>query len=149
MKKAMFVCSGGGHLIELLEIREAFDGIRKILVIYQGNSDMDPSLFDVRYVVAPPHGILNMLKLMLATVRLLLKERPDFLVSSGSEITIPFFFLGKLLGVKLIYLEGVAQVYSPSLTGRIVNPVVDLFLVQWKTLQDKYLRKARYRGGLI
>jgi beta-1,4-N-acetylglucosaminyltransferase len=81
---------------------------------------------------------------------ILLKERPAILFSTGSEIAIPSFYLGKLLfRTKLIYLECSAQVYQASLTGRLVYPITDLFLVQWKPLLKRYGTKAKYVGGLI
>jgi len=45
------------------------------------------------------------------------KERPAFLLSTGAEIALPAFFIGKIFfKTKLIYIECSAQVYSPSLT---------------------------------
>jgi UDP-N-acetylglucosamine:LPS N-acetylglucosamine transferase len=79
-----------------------------------------------------------------------LKEKPTILFSTGSEIAVPPFYLGKFFfRTKLIYLECSAQVYHPSLTGRCVYPITDLFLVQWEFLLKKYGSKAKYVGGLI
>ena len=81
---------------------------------------------------------------------ILIAERPAVLISTGAEIAIPFFYLAKcLFGSKLIYIESCAQVSNPSLTGRIVYPITDLFLVQWPQLLHKYGGKARYAGNLI
>jgi UDP-N-acetylglucosamine:LPS N-acetylglucosamine transferase len=81
---------------------------------------------------------------------ILLKERPDILFSTGSEIAAPAFYLGKFFyRTRLIYLECSAQVYRPSLTGRFIYPITDLFLVQWEPLLKRYGPKAKYVGGLI
>lgn len=79
-----------------------------------------------------------------------LKERPRVLFSTGAEIAIPSFYIGKFIfQTKLIYLESGAQVFSPSLTGKWVYPIADLFLVQWEPLLKHYGSKAKYVGGLI
>ena len=79
-----------------------------------------------------------------------LKERPAILFSTGAELAIPSFFIGKFFfRTKLIYLECSAQVYHASLTGRLVYPIADLFLVQWEPLLGQYGPRAKYVGGLI
>jgi len=94
----------------------------------------------------PIYLITGILKILF----IFLKEKPRILFSTGAEIAIPSFYIGKyLFRTKLIYLECSAQVYSPSLTGRYVYPIADLFLVQWEPLLRQYGPKARYIGGLI
>ena len=70
--------------------------------------------------------------------RLLRKERPDLIVSSGAAVAVPFFYIGKLLGAKLIYLEVYDRMDSPTLTGKLVYPVADRFLVQWEEMKAVY-----------
>ena len=87
---------------------------------------------------------------ILTIVYVFLKERPRVLFSTGAEIAIPAFYIGKLLfRTKLIYLECSAQVDHRSLTGRWVYPIADLFLVQWESLLSQYGPRAKYVGGLI
>ena len=93
---------------------------------------------------------LNLIVGILKIFFIFLKERPRILFSTGAEIAIPSFYIGKFLfRTKLIYLECSAQVYHPSLTGRWVYPITDLFLVQWESLLRQYGPKAKYVGGLI
>ena len=33
------------------------------------------------------------------------REKPDLIISSGAAVAVPFFYLGKLMGAKLIYIE--------------------------------------------
>jgi UDP-N-acetylglucosamine:LPS N-acetylglucosamine transferase len=86
----------------------------------------------------------------ISIIKILLIERPKFLISTGGELTIPFFYLSKLFfGTKLIYLEIYARVTTPSVAGKLVYPITDLFLVQWQGLCKKYGKKARYVGALV
>jgi UDP-N-acetylglucosamine:LPS N-acetylglucosamine transferase len=76
-------------------------------------------------------------------------EKPDLIVSTGSEIAIPVFYIAKLLGIKTIFIESLCRVEEPSLSGKIVYPVSDVFLVQWKQLLSKFGKKAQYWGNVL
>jgi len=80
---------------------------------------------------------------------ILLRERPDVVLSIGAEIAIPFLWFGKLMGAKTVYIESWCRVNTKSLTGPLVYPIVDLFLIQWPSLANEYGPKAKYFGGLI
>ena len=56
-----------------------------------------------------------------------------------------FLILGSLLGIKTVYIESLARIHELSLSGRLVYPFVDRFLVQWPELEHKYSR-AQYQG---
>jgi len=58
-----------------------------------------------------------------------------------------FGYVGKS-GIKTIFIESWTRVIQPTVTGRIVYPVSDVFLVQWGSLLSKYGKKAKYEGGI-
>ena len=147
-KKIGLICSPGGHLIEVLQLLEAFEGYPFFFVTYKGKatSNRKNKYYMTNFVKNPLSLIVGILKIFF----IFLKERPKVLFSTGSEIAIPSFYIGKFLfRTKLIYLECSAQVCHPSLTGRCVYPIIDLFLVQWEPLLRHYGPKAKYVGGLI
>jgi len=147
-KKIGLICSPGGHFVEMLQLREAFDGYPAFLITYKEKttSNRKNTYYLVNIVRSPFVFVAGLIKLLL----IFLKERPDILFSTGAEIAIPSFYFGKFLfRTKLIYLECSAQVFYPSLTGRWVYPITDLFLVQWEPLLKRYGPKAKYVGGLI
>jgi len=150
--KIWCICSGGGHLTELLEVVYNLKKYKLVLVTYYGKNNILPNnIFSVHYSVT--YYKTNFLKFFVDLFQLILKffrEKPEFMISTGGELSIPFFYFGKIfLGSKLIYIECSAKVYTPSITGRLLYPVTNLFLVQWKSLLKKYGKKARYVGGLI
>jgi len=78
------------------------------------------------------------------------KEKPSILFSTGSEIAIVPFYLGKLFfRAKLIFLETATRVYNLSFTAKVLYPICDLFLVQWETLLKKAGRRAQLWGRVI
>jgi beta-1,4-N-acetylglucosaminyltransferase len=147
-KKIGLICSPGGHLVEVLQLLEAFEGYPIFFLTYKEKATLNRknTYWIMNFARNPFSLITGVLKILF----IFLKERPKVLFSTGAEIAIPSFYIGKFLfRTKLIYLECSAQVYSPSLTGRYVYPITDLFLVQWEPLLRQYGLKARYVGGLI
>lgn len=80
--------------------------------------------------------------------KILGKERPDLIISCGAAVAVPFFYVGKLFGAKLIYIEVYDRIDSSSLTGKLVYPVADRFIVQWEELKKVY-KKAVYLGSIF
>jgi beta-1,4-N-acetylglucosaminyltransferase len=85
----------------------------------------------------------------LQALRILVKERPGVIISTGSEIAIPFSWVGKFLGARVVYIESWCRIHTRSGTGPLVYPAADLFLVQWPDVLRFYGPKARYKGGLV
>ena len=147
-KKIGLICSAGGHYTEMLQLWGAFEGYPKFLLTYREVTTKDQK--GAYYVENIFRGPLAFIKGVVKTFMILLKERPTVLFSTGSEIAVPPFYFGKFLfGAKLIYLESCAQIFRPSMTGKWVYPISDLFLVQWEPLLKKYGPKAKYVGGLV
>jgi beta-1,4-N-acetylglucosaminyltransferase len=147
-QKIGLICSHGGHFMELLQVRDAFEGYPTFWLTYRevSTSNLKDTYYIANIGKSPVAFIFGLFKILF----ILLKERPTVLFSTGSEIAIPPFYFGKFLfGVKLIYLESCAQIFRPSMTGKWVYPITDLFLVQWESLLSKYGPKAKYIGGLV
>jgi beta-1,4-N-acetylglucosaminyltransferase len=146
-KKIGIICSAGGHFTEMLQLREAFEGHPIFILTYKEKATLNQeNTYYLESWRSPTGFISGLIRILI----IFLRERPDILFSTGSEIAVPPFYLGKFLfRTKLIYLECSAQVYRPSLTGRCVYPITDLFLVQWEPLLKKYGPRAKYVGGLI
>ncbi|MCK5494657.1 MAG: capsular biosynthesis protein, partial [Candidatus Omnitrophica bacterium] len=93
---------------------------------------------------------IMLIKTSIKAIKILIKERPDVIISTGGgEIAVPFSYIGKLLGAKVIFIETLARITAPSGGGKLVYPVADLFLVQWESLLQKYGNKAKYWGKII
>ena len=147
-KRIGLICSPGGHLVEVLQLLEAFQGSPLFFLTYREKATLNRK--NTYYVANLARNPLNLIVGILKIFLIFLKERPSILFSTGAEIAIPSFYIGKFLfRTKLVYLECSAQVYRPSLTGRWVYPITDLFLVQWESLLTQYGPRAKYVGGLI
>ena len=78
----------------------------------------------------------------------LLKERPDLVVSTGADVAVPIFILGKLMRARTIFVETAGSL-SPSLAGRLAYPFADLFIVQWPEKRHAFPRAVMARGLLL
>jgi uncharacterized membrane protein YbhN (UPF0104 family) len=147
--KICLVASDGGHMTDLLQLAsEACHGHRTFYLTYRSKTTED--LPDAYVVDKIGLSVWRMLAAALATLRIFWHERPDVVISTGSEIAIPPFCWGKFLfGARLVYIECSGVTAQPTRTGKLVYPISDLFLVQWETLLKHYGRRARYVGGLI
>lgn len=150
MIKIALICSHGGHLTEMLELLEAFRGCELFFVTYASKRadelERQHRVYAIDNIGASP---LRLLQSLPATWRILRQERPDVLVSTGSEIAIPFFVLAKFSRTRTVFVESYCHVKTPSRTGKVVYPFSDVFLVQWSQLLEAYGTKARCEGGLL
>ena len=86
--------------------------------------------------------------MILTALKIINKERPNVVITTGALIAFPFCVFVKLRGGKVIYIESFARVYNSSLTGKIIYKFADLFLVQWESMLEVY-PKAKYVGGIF
>lgn len=150
--KIGLVCSHGGHLTEVLEIIDAFEGHDVFFISYDGLRTRE--LEYRKYLFKDlgktyPRSILMLTVSAPMILGILLKEKPDVVVSTGPEIAIPVFYVAKILGIKTIFVESWCRVKELSLTGKLVYSISDFFFVQWEQLLTKCGKRARYGGGVI
>lgn len=82
------------------------------------------------------------------SLKILRKEKPSVIISTGAAAAIPVLFAGKILRVKIVYIESIAAVNRPASAGKVAYAISDLFIVQWRSLL-KFYKKAVYGGQLI
>jgi len=79
---------------------------------------------------------------------ILLKFRPHAIVTTGSHSAVPFCYLGKLLGCKVIYILSFCRIDTKAAAATAVYPIADLFFVQWEQMRAAYPRST-YVGPLF
>lgn len=145
--KICLACSHGGHLSQMLQLIDALEGHKTFFITYEGLKiqDLGNKYLFKNIGKNPIRFLFSVPKIM----KILVKEKPDLIISTGAEIAIPVFYIAKLLRIKTVFIESWSRVNEPSLTGKIVYPVSDLFLVQWRQLLRKYGKKAKYEGAIV
>ncbi len=146
--KIALVCTRGGHMTETLQLLPALDGCELVFVAPHSQRDAELLSLGRVYFAQPVEAkLLPFLGYFGLAWGVLRRERPGVVLSLGPEIAIPFLALGKLLGMKTIFIESWCRVENLSLTGRMVYGWVDEFWVQWPQLGAIYPR-ARFYGAV-
>ncbi|TKD70731.1 PssD/Cps14F family polysaccharide biosynthesis glycosyltransferase [Pseudalkalibacillus hwajinpoensis] len=145
--KVCLISSSGGHY-EQLKMLSPLAENNDVFWITEGakyTSDADYYLFQtgMRDKLFPLKMLLNIFK----SIKIWYKERPDYVITTGTMIVLPMAFLAKLFGKKLIYIETFARVNDGTRAGRLMYKHADLFIIQWEPLKKVY-PKAIYGGGI-
>ena len=146
MKKVLFISSTGGHLTELMKFEPIFKNYNYYIITER---DMSTEYLNNKYknrVKFLPYCtrskffryIFIYSYVILKSIYLFFIINPDIIVSTGTHTTVPMCYLGKIFNKKVIYIETYANKNRKTLTGRIVYPIADLFIVQWNEMKKLY-----------
>lgn len=146
--RVLAIASGGGHWVQLLRLRPAFEGCDvTYATTHRSYRDEVPG---ERFHVVPDSNRRAKFRLVLtslAVARLLLMVRPEVVVSTGAA---PGYFavrLGRWFGARTIWLDSVANAEALSLAGCKAGRCVDLWLTQWPQLARH--GGPFYRGSVL
>jgi len=150
MKKLCLICAAGGHLTQMRQMEHLWKYYDYFFVTQKKPiTKYLKKVHKTYYIQDPNRNPIPVIKCFIDSWKLFRKEKPDVIITTGAGIAIPMFIIGKLFGKKLIAIESVSRVFTPSLTGKILYNIADLFLVQWPTLLKKYGPKAKYGGRVF
>lgn len=148
--KICLVGSSGGHLTHLYMLKDFWKDKERFWVTFD-KEDANSLLKGekVYHCYFPTNrNIKNLIKNSFLAIKLLHKEKPDLIISSGAAVAVPFFYFGKLMGAKTIYIEVFDRIDKSTLTGKLIYPVTDKFIVQWEEMKKVY-KKAINLGSIF
>jgi UDP-N-acetylglucosamine:LPS N-acetylglucosamine transferase len=146
----LLVCSSGGHLQQLLALRDAWGAYSHAWVTFD-KSDARSLLDGERVVFAhwpTNRSIKNLVRNLFVARRTLRDVRPRVVLTTGAGVAVPFAWLARLRGTPVVYVESFTRIESPSLTCRLVAPIADRVYAQWPELVEA-VPKARYAGNVF
>ena len=148
--KVALVCSSGGHLTQLHQLKPFWEKHDRFWVTFKlPDSESLLDREDVVWAHYPTtRNVRNALRNFGLALRVLSRRRPDLLVSDGAGVAFPFFLVARLLRIKTVYIEVYDRIDSPTLTGRLCRPLTNLFLVQWEE-QKRFYPRAQVIGRLF
>jgi UDP-N-acetylglucosamine:LPS N-acetylglucosamine transferase len=134
-RRVLAVASSGGHWVQLLRITPAFQGCE---VVYANTrAENREQVGTARFHLvrdATRWDRLGCLVLAWQMLRVVLRERPDVVISTGAAPGCIALVLGRLCGARTVWLDSVANLTRMSLSGRLVRPFAGLWLTQWPDL---------------
>lgn len=147
-KKILAVSSGGGHWIQLKRVQYAFKGCNQVYATVNEEYKSDiPSLAKF-YTIndATRWDKWGLVKLVFRLTFILLKERPDIVISTGAAPGYLALRLSKIIGAKTIWIDSIANIEHLSLSGDKVSNHVDHCLTQWKHLEND---NVKFEGSCL
>lgn len=147
-RRTLWAYSPGGHLAEL---ERATAGIRftdRVDVTFRGGRPpaVPPRR---RYEVCHPRrSLLRTTLNLLQALRIVLRERPALVISTGADVAVPVCLLARLLGAKLVFIESGGELRA-TLSGRLLYPFADFFIVPWPEKLRTFPRATLAQGPLL
>lgn len=130
--RILFVCSSGGHLAQLMSLQPWWVNHLRRWVTFD-LPDTRARLSGEPMVCAhfpTTRHPANLLRNTLLAYRTLRRYPPDVIMSTGAGVAVPFFAVGRLMGIPLVYIEVIDRIDSSTVTGKICQRLTKNFCVQ-------------------
>jgi UDP-N-acetylglucosamine:LPS N-acetylglucosamine transferase len=149
-REVLLVASSGGHLLELLPLADLWPKDTRHWVTFQESDAMSLLVGErVTWAHHPTNRNLpNLVRNLGLALQMVRRREVQAIVTTGAGVAVPFVVLGRLMRVNTVYIESMARITSPSLTGRLVYPFAGIFIVQWPELQ-RFFKRARSFGTVF
>lgn len=146
MKKVLFIASTGGHLNELMQLKDMFNYYDYHIVTEKTNSNKylkGEYGKKINYLIygTKHHMLTYPFKLLIncfISLFIYLRFRPDYIITTGTHTAGPMCLIGKIFGSRVIYIETFANMVTKTATGKLIYPIADKFIVQWKSMKKLY-----------
>ena len=154
-KRVLFIASTGGHLNELMQLKPMFKNYNYHIITEKTKSTKSLRKEygkQINYLVYgtkdkrltyPFKFIYNFFKSLI----LYIKIHPKYIVTTGTHTAVPICYIGKLFRSKIIFIETFANSKTKTLSGRLIYPIANLFIVQWESMLKLY-PKAIFGGWI-
>lgn len=154
-KKILLICSDGGHLAQILELKDMFINYNYLIVTEESPATLPlKEKYNIQYLKERPKGkkrnlqfFFSVIVNLVLSIGILIKHFPKVIITTGSHTAIPMCLLGKISGVKVVWILSFARINSRAFSADIIYPFADRFIVQWPGVQ-KYYKKSIYLGGI-
>lgn len=155
MKKVLFISSTGGHFDELMQLEPIFKNYDYYIATEKDKSTEELKKKYINRISYMVYGtrqkmltypfifLINIFKSLI----LYIKIKPKYIVSTGAHTAVPICYIGKLLGSRIIFIETFANQNTRTLSGKMIYPISDLFIVQWEEMLKLYPKAVV--GGAI
>ncbi|HTY54351.1 MAG TPA: PssD/Cps14F family polysaccharide biosynthesis glycosyltransferase [Candidatus Binataceae bacterium] len=139
--------SCGGHLTEVRMLKPAYEHHEHFYVLNERIAlpeDMQNKTYFIRHSERDWLFFINLWEAW----KIMRREKPALILSTGAGPVVPFALIGKILRTPTIFIETLAHVRHPSMSGRIMYYLAERFFYQWKPL-ERYFPRATYGGRLV
>lgn len=148
--KVALVASAGGHLAQLIALDKFWKEHERTWATFElpeVKKALEGEKVDFVYFPTT-RNIPNAIRNIGVAWRVLRRERPDAVITTGAAVAVPFFIVAKILRIRTVFIECYDRITMPTLSARICYPMSDLFVVQWDE-QKKNFPEAVNIGAIL
>lgn len=145
--KVLAIASVGGHWVQLLRLRPAFEDFD--VVFAATNEKCSTMVSGYKFYKITDFNRWNLIKMIPAIcdgIKIILKVKPDCIITTGSAPCMLVLLIGKILGCKTIWIESIANVEIQSFSGKLASLFASRTYVQWENLLNA---KVHYKGSVL
>ena len=148
--KLCLAASAGGHLTELIQLKEFYKKFNYYFVSDKRTNaiELKKKKNKIYFVEIPRRNPIKFLINFFQSLKVFYNEKPDIVLSTGADVALPTLLIAKIFGKKIVFIESFARISNPSLSGRIAYPLSDLFFIQWKK-NKKFFPKGIFAGSVF
>lgn len=154
-KKILFISSTGGHFNELMQLSPLLEKYDYNIITEKTKSTLSiqekyPDKVGYLAYGTKDHKLVYPFKLIYNCFKSLyyyLKFHPDYIITTGAHTAGPMCCIGKIFGSRIIYIETFANIETKTITGKMLYPIANKFIVQWPTMKKLYPKSIN--GGWI
>ncbi len=143
--------SSGGHFEQLIMLKPLIEKYEGYIVTEKIDYDIKVGNIPVKYVNSINRTdktfVIKFIANFIKSFFIIIKDKPDLVISTGALAAIPIMFWSKFFGSKVIYIESFAKINSPNISGKIAYKFADQFYIQWESMKE-YYPNAIYKGGI-
>ena len=141
------VSSSGGHWEQLQKLQPLIDKYEGFLVTEKTQFPENAKYFMIQTDLKDKFMLPKMIVNGVRAIGIWIKEKPDFVITTGTMVAYPFYLMAVLFHKKFIFIETFGRANMATTAGKMMEKHSDLFIVQWET-QVKHYKKAIYGGCL-
>lgn len=148
--RVLAISSGGGHWVELLRMKKAFEGCDVTWVTVREGYRVDLEDQSDGFFVIPDATRWNKIGLIILLFRVMLvimRIRPHAIVTTGAAPGLLALMIGRTVGCKTCWIDSIANMEEMSLSGRKAQRWATLWLTQWPELSSE--NGPEYHGSVL
>jgi len=146
----LIVCSAGGHLMQLRLLEPVWRDRQRLWVTHRREDALSILADeDVVFAYGPTtRNVPNLVRNLFLAWRVVRRTRPGVLLTTGAGVAVPFAWIARLRGARVVYVESLTRIERPSLSCRLIAPVANRIYAQWPELTEA-VKGARYAGNVL
>lgn len=147
--KVLFISSSGGHYEQLKMLRPLMEKYNSRIITEKMLSAGKADYYMIQISHTDKLLVIKLFQVFFKALWIWIRERPDYIISTGSMVFLPFAFLARITRKRIIYIETFATLYDGTKTGNFLykHKWADLFIIQWESLREVY-PEAVYGGSI-